>query len=79
MEETINKIMDIAFQVTEFENEVIKKSQPIPENSKIMENNFYYSEGYVYQEKDTIAQLFGTEQQQEELGKYICEMLNKKL
>ena len=33
MEETINKIMDIAFQVTEFENEVIKKSQPIPENS----------------------------------------------
>lgn len=37
MEQTLNKIMDIAFQVTEFENEVIKKSQPIPENSKIME------------------------------------------
>ena len=44
-----------------------------------MENNFYYSEGYVYQREETIAQIFGTEEQKEEVGKYICEMLNKKL
>lgn len=39
-------------------------------------DRYFYSEGYVYQGLDTICQVFGTDQEQKEVGKFIAQSFN---
>lgn len=44
-----------------------------------MENIYHYSESYIYKGKDTICELFGTDEEKQKQAIEICELLNNKI
>ncbi len=43
---------------------------------KHKDGEYFYSEGYIYQNTDTICELFGTESEKQETAKHIVHMHN---
>ena len=40
---------------------------------------YFYSEGFIYLNNETICELYGTETEKEEQGILICKLLNNKV
>lgn len=42
-------------------------------------DRYFYSEGYVYQGRDTICELFGTDEEQKQAGEFVAKSFNVQL